>query len=365
MAYGLTPTTDSSATGAEFQPPQNSSAGSGSYPAKTSNGRRLVEVEPASNTSSTSPTGFDPRQRASLDQRTSQWLEEVQSFTGLNVPDVNRAASSVATTAESEPSQYCESEGTGYSAPTYVGIGSFVRRDAVSSDEDVSHLKVAHASPANTGKVFEKNGKIPVEFIKEMANLVLEKERFKPEELSQLKEDQNALLKLLIPNDVEDEHGKSYSIFINSEGFEVEGVPDPESLKEYTLKPDIEPKVKTVYSFMEETVNRIESFYGFGILESGHPFKFQLDVDNSNLGNACDPCITIAPDWNSMIDNLHDYDLKYLLENMNKCNSKLLDDWLKITPSCSLNDVRDKLKIVLSPDLLNMFCQRVFKMINH
>ncbi|WP_422133216.1 hypothetical protein [Endozoicomonas sp. ALD040] len=331
MAYGLTPTTDSSATGAKFQPPQNSSAGSDTCPATTSNGRRLVE--PASSTSSTSATGYDLRQRGSLDQRTCQWLEELQSFTGQNVTDVNRAASSVATTAESEPSQYCESEGT--------------------------------------GKVFEKIGKIPAEFIQEMTNLVLEEERFKPEDLSQLKEDKDALPFLLTPYDVVDENGNRYSEYIMSKGsedsedsedFEVRGL--RVGLREYTLEPDTELKVKAFYSFMMGVQDSIDKLLGFGILESGHPFIYEED-SNSSTQDHYTPCITIAPDWSSLIDNIDNDYLEKFVKNMDESNCQLLDDWLEITPSGNLDDIRDKLKIVLSPDLLDMFCQKVFKMINH
>lgn len=307
MTYGLTPTTGSGATKAEFHPSQNTSAESDSCPATTSNGRRLVEVEPASNTS---PAGSSPRQPVSFDQRTCQWLEALPSFTGRNATDVNQAA--------------------------------------------------------NTGKVFEQNGKIPVEFIKEMTNLVLEEGRFSPEELSRLKEEEDALSFLLTPEEVENKDGNSFSLSeeINTADFEVRGVP-VKDLEEFTLEPDIEPKAKTFYSFMEGEQDSVKTFLGFGILESGHPFKFEEDYNYSELSSANPPWITIAPDWNSLIDNLDDYDLKEFLENMSQYNSKLLDDWLKITPSGSLNDIRDKLKIVLSPDLLNKFCQQVINRINN
>ncbi|WP_422488972.1 hypothetical protein [Endozoicomonas sp. ALE010] len=236
---------------------------------------------------------------------------------------------------------------------------------AISSDEDFSRLRVAHESPANTGKVFEQNGKKPVEFIEEMANLMLEKDRFKPEELSQIKEE-DGLPCLLTPYEVKDENGQSYIQFIHSNDFEVKGILDPQTWKDHTLKPDIEPKVKTVYSFMEGEQDSVDIYIGFGILESGHPFMFEDYWNSSSQSFASDPaCITIAPDWNILIDNLDDKYLKKFLDNMNKCNSKLLNDWLKITASCSLNDVRYKLKVVLSPVLLNKFCQQVIDRINN
>ncbi|WP_257263030.1 hypothetical protein [Endozoicomonas sp. ONNA2] len=182
---------------------------------------------------------------------------------------------------------------------------------AVSSDEAVSHLKVAHASPANTGKVCDQNGKFPVEFIQEMTNLVLEKDRFKPEDLSQIKEEKEALPFLLTPDEPSDENNILYSEylkFINPDNpedeLEVKGVLSLETLVDYTPEPGTEPEIKAIYSYCDEDWDIPEDYVNakivFGILKSGEPFKFNYCFDVS-CQESSPSLLTIAPDWNSLI----------------------------------------------------------------
>ena len=237
---------------------------------------------------------------------------------------------------------------------------------AVSSDQAVSHLNVNPALIANTGKVFDQNGKIPVEFINEMTDLL--KKIYTPAEISEIK-NEDFLLPLLTPEEATDEDNLSYSEYLdlNDPELEVEirGVPIPDvqkhTLKEHTLKPGTEPEVKAVYSFCNSDWN-IHDWQSvrivFGILESGDPFQFVYSFNVSRQSLDCS-VLLIAPDWNSLIDNVKDDYVKKFAENMSEYNSELLDDWLKIPPSGSLTDIRDKLKIVLNPDLLDKFCQQV------
>ncbi|WP_422450334.1 MULTISPECIES: hypothetical protein [unclassified Endozoicomonas] len=239
----------------------------------------------------------------------------------------------------------------------------FENVDTFSSDEAVSHLKATPALIANTGKVVEKNGKFPVEFINEITDLL--KKNHTLTEFSELIKYKNSLMLLLKPQEAKDEDNISCNEYVDLKDIVIKGVPITSDLdlKEHLLKPDTEPEVETVYSFYNgdsDTSDWQDTRIAFGILKSGDSFQFQYFFNVSRQSFDLDsPDLIIAPDWKILIDNLADDDLKTFVTNMSKSNSALLHDWLNPLPTVSLTDTREKLKIVLNPDLLDKFCQQV------
>lgn len=236
----------------------------------------------------------------------------------------------------------------------------------VSSNEAASPPKVTPALIANTGKVFEQNEKFPVEFINEIIELLENNHTFA--ELSELKKDKNALMLLLKPQEAKDEDNISCNEYVDLKNIDIKGIPLPNimkehNMKEHKLKPGTTTEVETVYSYCDSDWyihDYDDTRIAFGILKSGDPFQFKYFFNVSSQSFDLDsPDLIIAPDWNILIDNLADDDLKIFVTNMSKSNSALLHDWLKIHPSVSLTDTREKLKIVLNPDLLDKFCQQV------
>lgn len=221
----------------------------------------------------------------------------------------------------------------------------------------------------NTGAVssdsenFKKNKQFPVEFIHEIADSL--KIIRTLTESSDSKTDKNSLKELLTPREVKDKNDSNFnkSVIIDDctdiRGVPLPNMPNMPNMKAHSLKPGIEPEVKTIYSYCQYEEDWDEIRVAFGLLKSGDPFYFKYRFDNSCV-ELVHSNLYIAPDWNRLIDNLINYDLNLLVINMSKSNSDLLTDWLKFYPSINLDNVRDKLKIVFNPDLLDRFCQQVF-----
>ncbi|MBO9480774.1 hypothetical protein [Salinisphaera sp. G21_0] len=203
---------------------------------------------------------------------------------------------------------------------------------------------------------FKKDEKFPVEFIREITESLKTVSALTGSSDSKI--DKNSLKRLLTPEEVKDENDSNFneSVIINQDTV-IRGIPLP-NMKAHSLKPGTEPEVKTIYSYSKDELDWDEIRIAFGLLKSGDPFHFRYRFDNSCM-ELIHSYLFIAPDWNSLIDHLIDYDLNTLVINMSKSNSDLLADWLEFRPLINIDTIRDKLKIVLNSDLLDKFCQQV------